>query len=71
MVRAPLVDAGRTIVAEGREEKVEVGGEAALKAEAQEDEDEYVEEQGDGEDAAFEGARGLVDVEDVYVGFGG
>lgn len=50
---------------------MEVGGEAALKAEAQEDEDEYVEEQGDGEDAAFEGARGLVDVEDVYVGFGG
>ena len=41
-----------------------------MEAKDEEDEDEYVEKEGNGEDAAFEDARMRVEVEDVEVGFG-
>ena len=41
-----------------------------MEAENEEDEDENVEEEGNGEDAAFEDARVHVEVDDVKVGFG-
>ena len=65
-----FVNVGRTVIAEGGEKKEEIARESALEAEDKEDEDEYIEEEGNGEDAAFEGTRMLVDVEDIDVGFG-
>ena len=64
-----LVDVGGTIIAEDGEDEEEIGGKGSFEAEDEEDKDEYVEEERNGEDAAFEGARMLVEVEDVEVGF--
>ena len=64
-----LIDVGGTVIAENGEDEEEIGGEGSLEAEDEEDEDEYVEEERNGEDAAFECARMLVEVEDVEVGF--
>ena len=58
-------------MAENGEEEEEVSGKGSLKAKDEEDEDEYVEEQGDGKDAPFESAEMGVEVDDVDVGFGG
>ena len=69
MTRNSLIDVGGTIIAEYGEYEEEIGGEGSLEAEDEEDEDEYVEEKRDGEDAAFECARMLVEVEDVEVRF--
>ena len=69
MARNLLVDVGRTIIAEDGEDEEEVGREGALEAEDEEDEYEYVEEERNGEDAAFEGARMRVKVDDIEVGF--
>lgn len=41
-----------------------------MEAKDKEDEDEYVEEQGDGEDAAFEAERVRVEMNDIEVRFG-
>lgn len=71
MVRIFLIDIGRAVIAENGEEKEEVGGEGSLKAKDEEDEDEYVEEQGNGKDAPFESAGMRVEVDDVDVRFGG
>ena len=65
------VNVGGTFVADGGDEEEEVGRQGALEAEDEEDEDEYVEEERDGEDAALECTRVGVEVEDVEVGFGG
>ena len=70
MVRVLFVNVGGTVIAEGGEKKEEIARESALEAEDKEDEDEYIKEQGNGEDAAFEDTRMLVDVEDIKVGFG-
>lgn len=71
MVRVFFVDIGRAVVAENGEEEEEVGGKGSLKAKDEKDEDEYVEEQGDGKDATFESTQMGVKVDDVDVGFGG
>ena len=47
-----------------------IGGEGALKAVDEDDEDEYVEKERNGEDAPFEGPRMCVEVENIEVGFG-
>ena len=65
-----FVNVGGTVIAEGGKKKEEIARESALEAEDQKDEDEYVKEEGNGKDAAFEDARMLVDVEDIDVGFG-
>ena len=70
MIRVLFVNVGGTVIAEGGEEKEEIAWESALEAEDKEDEDKYIKEQGNGEDAAFEDTRMLVDVEDIKVGFG-
>ena len=41
-----------------------------MEAEDKKDQDEYIKEEGNNEDTAFEDARMLVDVEDIDVGFG-
>ena len=64
-----LVDVGGTIIAEDGEDEEEIGGKCSLEAEDEEDKDKYVEEERNGEDAAFEGERMLVEVDDVEVGF--
>lgn len=64
-----LVDVGGTIIAKDGEDEEEIGGKGSLEAEDEEDKDNYVEEERNGEDAAFKGARMLVEVEDVEVGF--
>ena len=65
-----LVNVGGTVITEGGEKKEEIARESALEAEDKEDEDEYIQEERNGEDAAFEDTRMLVDVEDVDVGCG-
>ena len=65
-----LVDVGGTVIAEGGEEKEAIARESALEAEDKEDEDEDIKEEGNGENAAFQCTRMLVDVEDIEVGFG-
>ena len=69
MTRNSLIDVGGTFIAENGEDEEEIGGEGSLEAEDEEEEDEYIEEERNGEDAAFEGARMLVEVKDVEVGF--
>ena len=65
-----FVNVGGTVIAEGGEKKEEIARESALEAEDKKDEDEYIKEERNGEDAAFEDARMSVDVEYVEVGFG-
>ena len=65
-----FVNVGGTVIAEGGEKKEEIGRESALEAEDKKDEDEYIKEEGNGKDAAFEDARMLVDVENIDVRFG-
>ena len=70
MVHGFFVNVGGTVIAEGGEKKEEIARESALEAEDKKDEDEYIKEERNGEDAAFEDARMPVDVEYVEVGFG-
>lgn len=70
MIRILFVDVGWTLIAENGEEEEEISGEGALKAEDEQDEDEYVEEERDGENAPFEGERVRVEVEYVDMGLG-
>ena len=70
MIRVLSIDVRRTFIAKKGSEEEEVSGEGALEAENEEDEDEYVQDEGNGEDAAFEDARVRVEVEDVEVRFG-
>ena len=65
-----FINVGGTVIAEGGEKKEEIARESALEAEDKKDEDEYIEEEGNGEDAAFEETRMFIDVEDIDVGFG-
>ena len=62
MARIFLINVCRTFIVEGGKEEIEVGREATLKAENKEDGDEYVEDEGDGEDAAFESTRVRVEM---------
>ena len=71
MISVLFVDVGGTIIAEYGEEEEEIGSESFLEPEDEQEKDEYVEEEGDGEDTPFEGSRRFVEVEDVEVGFGG
>ena len=71
MIRILLIDVGGAFVAKDREKEEEVGGESVLEAEDQEDENEDIEDQGDGEDAALEGPRLCIQMENVEVGFRG
>lgn len=70
MIRILFIDICRTVIAEDREKEEEIGGQGMLESKDEDDKDEYVEEEGDGEDAPFEGARMRVQVEYVDVGFG-
>lgn len=69
MVRILFVDVCRTVIAKDGEEEGEIGGESSLEAKDEEHKDEYIEEEGDCENAPFEGSRVPVEVEDIEVGF--
>ena len=69
MVRILFVNVGGTVIAEGGEKKEEIARESALEAEDKKDEDEYIKEERNREDAAFEDARMFIDMEDIEVGF--
>lgn len=71
MIRIFFINICGTIIAENGEKKEEVGGDGTLEAKDEEDEDKYVEEQGDGEDAALEAERLRVEVDDIDMGLGG
>lgn len=70
MVRVLLVDICGTVIAENGEEEEKIGGEGVLEAKDEKDKDEYVEQEGDGENAPFEGAGMSIEVENVEVGLG-
>ncbi len=70
MIRSLSIDVRGAFIAKKGGEEEEVGGEGALEAENEKNEDEYVQNEGNDEDAAFEDARVRVEVEDVEVGFG-
>lgn len=71
MIRIFFVDIGRAIIAENGEEEEEIGGESSLKTKDEANENEYIKEQGDDENAPLEGAGMCIEVQNVYVGFGG
>ena len=70
MTHILLVDISGAVIAKDRKQEIKIGGEGALKAVDKEDEDEYVEKKGNGEDAPFEGPRMCVEVENIEVGLG-
>lgn len=70
MIRVLLVNIGGTVIAEDGEEEEKVGGDGTLEPEDEEDEDEYVEEKGHGENAPLKDPRVRVEVDEIEVGFG-